>query len=156
MAAVRLILRVLLNVVALYVADYLLAGIALTGVVPALIGGLVLGVVNAIVRPILIVLTFPLTLLTLGLFLFVVNALCFGLAAAVVPGFDVASFWSALGGALIVSVVREPSEGAVTLPVLGQLDLWPDDADGPAPRLNVHFLGGARKSETIAAGVQGR
>jgi putative membrane protein len=105
MAAVRLILRVLLNVVALYVADYLLAGIALTGVVPALIGGLVLGVVNAIVRPILIVLTFPLTLLTLGLFLFVVNALCFGLAAAVVPGFDVASFWSALGGALIVSVV---------------------------------------------------
>lgn len=57
---------------------------------------------------------------------------------------------------LIISVVREPSEGAVTLPVLGQLDLWPDDADGPAPRLNVHFLGGARKSETIAAGVQGR
>lgn len=105
MAAVRLILRVLLNVVALYVADYLLAGIALTGVVPALVGGLVLGVVNAIVRPILIVLTFPLTLLTLGLFIFVVNAICFGLAASVVPGFDVGGFWSALGGALIVSVV---------------------------------------------------
>ena len=101
----RLILRVLLNGFALYVADYFLNGITLAGLVPALIGGLVLGVVNAIIRPVLIVLTLPFTLLTLGLFIFVVNALCFGLAAAVVPGFDVDSFWAALGGALIVSVV---------------------------------------------------
>jgi putative membrane protein len=102
---VRLILRVLLNAFALYVADYLLDGIALTGMQAALVGGLVLGVINAIIRPVLIVLTFPFTLITLGLFIFVVNAICFGLAAAVVPGFDVAGFWSALGGALIVSVV---------------------------------------------------
>ena len=100
-----LMLRVLLNAFALYVADYFLDGVALTGVVPALIGGLVLGVVNAIIRPALIVLTLPFTLLTLGLFIFIVNAICFGLAAAAVPGFDVAGFWSALGGALIVSIV---------------------------------------------------
>jgi putative membrane protein len=102
---VRLIVRVLLNALALYVADYLLAGIALHGLGSALVGGLVLGLVNAIIRPILIVLTFPFTLLTLGLFIFVVNAICFGLAAALVPGFDVGGLWSALGGALIVSVV---------------------------------------------------
>ena len=101
----RTILRVVLNAFALYVADYLLDGVALTGVVPALVGGLVLGVVNAIIRPVLIVLTFPFTLVTLGLFIFVVNAICFGLAAALVPGFDVGGFWSALGGALIVSLV---------------------------------------------------
>jgi len=57
---------------------------------------------------------------------------------------------------LIVSVLREPSERAMALPAVGQLDLWPDGADAPPPRLNVHFLGVARKSETIAAGVQGR
>jgi putative membrane protein len=105
MAPMRLILRVFLNALALYVADYLLDGIVLSGWVPALAGGLVLGVINAIIRPVFIVLTLPFTLLTLGLFIFVVNAICFGLAAALVPGFDVASFWSALGGAFIVSVV---------------------------------------------------
>jgi putative membrane protein len=105
MAPMRLILRVFLNALALYVADYLLDGIVLTGWVPALVGGVVLGVINAIIRPVFIVLTLPFTLLTLGLFIFVVNAICFGLAAALVPGFDVASFWSALGGAFIVSVV---------------------------------------------------
>jgi putative membrane protein len=102
---VRLILRALLNAFALYVADYFLEGIALTGAVAALVGGLVLGVVNAIIRPVLIVFTLPFTLITLGLFIFVVNAICFGLAAALVPGFSVAGFWSALGGALIVSIV---------------------------------------------------
>ena len=101
----RLIVRILLNALALYVADYLLDGIVLTGWVPALVGGLVLGVINAIIRPVFIVLTLPFTLLTLGLFIFVVNAICFALAAALVPGFDVASFWSALGGAFIVSLV---------------------------------------------------
>jgi len=105
MALMRLILRVLLNAFGLYVADYLLDGIVLTGLAPALVGGLVLGVINAIIRPVFIVLTLPFTLLTLGLFIFVVNAICFALAAALVPGFDIASFWSALGGALIVSVV---------------------------------------------------
>jgi putative membrane protein len=113
MANMRMILRVLLNALALYIADYFLDGIVLSGVLPAFVGGLVLGVINAIIRPVLIVLTFPVTLITLGLFIFVVNAVCFGLAAALVPGFHVAGFWSALGGALIVSVVSWILSGAV-------------------------------------------
>ena len=105
MPLVRFILRVLLNAVGLYVADYFIEGIALTGPGAILISGLVLGIVNAIIRPILIVVTFPFTLITLGLFIFVINALCLALTAYLVPGFSISSFWSALGGALIVSVV---------------------------------------------------
>jgi putative membrane protein len=70
-----------------------------------LIAGLVLGIVNAVIRPVILLLTLPFTLLTLGLFIFVVNALCLALTAFVVPGFSVRSFWSALAGALIVSLV---------------------------------------------------
>ena len=70
-----------------------------------LIAGRGLGFVNAIVRPGLFLLTLPLTLVTLGLFIFVLNALCLGLTAALVPGFDIDGFWWALLGALLVSVV---------------------------------------------------
>jgi putative membrane protein len=100
-----MILRVLLNAFALYVADYFLDGIRLTGVGSTLIAGLVLGIVNAVIRPVLLLLTLPFTLLTLGLFIFVVNAICLALTAFVVPGFSVSGFWSALAGALIVSIV---------------------------------------------------
>ena len=66
---------------------------------------LVLGFVNAIVRPILVILTLPITVLTLGLFYLVVNGIAFGLAAALVPGFDIASPTSAILGALLTSVI---------------------------------------------------
>jgi putative membrane protein len=102
---VRLLARVLLNGIAIIVAAYFVPGLVLAGTPTALLAGLILGVVNAIVRPVLLVLTFPLTLVTLGLFIFVVNALCLGLTAALVPGFSIAGFWSMLLGALIVSVV---------------------------------------------------
>ena len=67
--------------------------------------GLLLGVVNAIVRPIAVVLALPALLLTVGLFLLVINAAMLGLVAAMLPGFKIAGFWTAVGGALIVSVV---------------------------------------------------
>jgi putative membrane protein len=67
--------------------------------------GLVLGLINAVVRPVLLVLTLPLTLVTLGLFLLVLNALCLWLTSALVKGFTVHGFWAAFFGALIVSVV---------------------------------------------------
>jgi putative membrane protein len=101
----RILLSILLNALAIYVAAYLLDGIVLSSTVAALIAGLVLGIVNTIVKPVLILLTLPITLITLGLFLFVVNAICLALTAAVVPGFDITGFWSAVGGALIVSIV---------------------------------------------------
>ncbi len=101
----RFLLKVLLNAVALFAADYLLDGIVLSGPGATLIAGLVLGFVNALVKPVVFVLTLPLTLVTLGLFIFVVNAICLGLTAAIVPGFEIHGFWSAVGGAFIVSLV---------------------------------------------------
>jgi putative membrane protein len=101
----RLLIRVLLNALALVVAAWLLPGVQLTGFGAALIAGIVLGFVNAIIRPVLVILTLPFTLITLGLFIFVVNAICLAVTAGLVPGFSIAGFGSALGGALVVSLV---------------------------------------------------
>ena len=90
---------------ALLLAAHVVPGIRLDGLASALVAGLLLGLVNAIVRPILVVLTFPITLLTLGLFLLVLNALCLWLVSVFVSGFQVAGFWPAFWGALLVSIV---------------------------------------------------
>ena len=99
------LLRVLVNVLAIVLAAKLVPGIEVDGVLSAVAAGLLLGVVNAVVRPILLVLTLPITLLTLGLFLLVLNGVCFWLVAAVVKGVHVAGLWSAVLGALVVSVL---------------------------------------------------
>jgi putative membrane protein len=109
----RFLARLVLNGVAIIVAAWLLPGLHIDGPFPALIAGAILGFVNAIVRPILILLTLPLTLITLGLFIFVVNAICFALTAWIVPGFSVDGFWWALLGALLVSVVSWILNGLV-------------------------------------------
>jgi len=102
---VGFLFRVLINTVAIYFAATVVPGLTISGVLPALGAGLVLGLINAVVRPILVVLTLPVTLLTLGLFLFVLNGLCLWLTAQLVRGFVVSGFWAAVFGALIVSVV---------------------------------------------------
>jgi putative membrane protein len=99
------LLRVVVNALAIMLAASILPGIAVDGLVPALAAGLLLGLVNAFVRPVLLILTLPITLLTLGLFLLVLNGFCFWLVAALVSGFHVAGFGSALLGSLVVSVV---------------------------------------------------
>jgi putative membrane protein len=101
----RLVLRFLLNALALMVAAWAIPGVTLTSPSAALIAGIVLGFINAVIRPVLVVLTFPFTLVTLGLFIFVVNAICLALTAWLVPGFSISGFGAALGGALIVSLV---------------------------------------------------
>ena len=101
----RFLARLLLNGVAIIVAAYLLPGIHIDGPFAALVAGVILGFVNAIIRPVLFVLTLPLTLVTLGLFIFILNAICFALTAWLVPGFSVDGFWWALLGALLVSIV---------------------------------------------------
>ena len=101
----RFLVRTLLNGIAIIVAAWFIPGVQLTGIVPALFAGAILGVVNALVRPILLLLTLPFTLLTLGLFIFVVNAICFALTAALVPGFEISGFFAALFGAIVVSLV---------------------------------------------------
>jgi putative membrane protein len=99
------IVRVVANALAIVLAASIIPGVEVDGVLAALAAGLLLGLINAVVRPILLLLTFPITLLTLGLFLFVLNALCFWLTATVVSGFHVSGFWAAFGGALVVSIV---------------------------------------------------
>lgn len=101
----RLLLRFLLNALALLVAAWLIPGIYIAGPGAAIIAGIVLGFVNAIVRPVLVILTLPFTLITLGLFIFVVNAICLALTAWLVPGLSISGFGSALLGALVVSIV---------------------------------------------------
>jgi putative membrane protein len=99
------LLRVAVNALAIMLAASILPGIAVDGLVPALAAGLLLGLVNAFVRPVLLILTLPITLLTLGLFLLILNGFCFWLVAWLVKGFHVAGFGSALLGSLVVSVV---------------------------------------------------
>ena len=79
-------------------------GIRIAGWQPALIAALVLGVLNAIMKPILVILTLPLTVLTLGLFLLVINATILSLAGYIVPGFEVRGFWAAVFGAVLISI----------------------------------------------------
>jgi putative membrane protein len=99
------LLRVLVNAVAIYLATALVSGIRVSSTATLLLAALVLAVINAAVRPIMIILTLPLTILTLGLFLLVLNAVCLSLVALVVPGVEVQSFGAAFLGALIISAV---------------------------------------------------
>jgi putative membrane protein len=101
----RFLLRVLLNAVAVFLTAQLIPGIGVTGPGAALAAGIVLGLVNAIIRPVLLLLTLPVTLVTLGLFIFVVNAICLALAAWLVPGFTVSGFGAAFLGALVISII---------------------------------------------------
>jgi len=109
----RFLARLVLNGVAIILAAYVLPGIHITGPFAALVAGVILGFVNAIVRPVLFFLTLPLTLVTLGLFIFVLNAICFALTARLVPGFSVDGFWWAIFGALLVSIVSWILNGIV-------------------------------------------
>jgi putative membrane protein len=102
---VGFIVRVLVNAATIALAAALVPGIQLEGAGPALLAGLVLGLVNALVRPVLLVLTLPLTLITLGLFLLVLNGICLSLTAWLVPGLDIDGFLPAMVGALVISVV---------------------------------------------------
>lgn len=99
------LLHWLVVALALWVSAYLVPGVTVTSWTALVVAALVLGLVNALVRPVLVILTLPLTILTLGLFYLVVNAAAFALAAAITPGFNLAGFWSAIFGALVVSIV---------------------------------------------------
>ena len=101
---VGFLFRAALSVVGLWIATRWVGGIRIDNAQTLVLAGVVLGVVNAIVRPIAVILTFPLTILTLGFFLLVVNAGMVGLTAWLLPGFHVAGFGSALLASLMVSV----------------------------------------------------
>jgi len=101
----RLILLWILNAMALLAVAYLLPSIHVASFGAAMFAALLLGLVNAVVRPLLLLLTLPVTLLTLGLFIFVINGLMFWLAGSLIEGFAVAGFWPAVLGSLLYSVI---------------------------------------------------
>jgi len=100
-----LLIRWLINAATLWLIAYFINGIEVNSVLAALIAAAVLGIVNAILRPIFILLTLPITLLTLGLFIFLLNGFMLYLVGTLVRGFEVHGFWAAVFGALILSIV---------------------------------------------------
>ncbi len=107
------IVRLLINAIGLWAAALLVPGVSFDGPWTLLFAALLMGIVNALIRPIVIVLTLPLTIITLGIFLLVVNAAMFGLVAWMLPGFSVDGFFSALFGWLIVSIVSWLASGFI-------------------------------------------
>ncbi len=102
---VRFLAHWIVTALALLVCTKILPGVHVDSLQTLAVAALVLGFINAIVRPILLILTLPITILTLGLFYFVINGIAFGLAAAIVPGFGVDSIGWAILGALVVSLI---------------------------------------------------
>ncbi|MFC1599149.1 phage holin family protein [Patescibacteria group bacterium] len=100
-----LILRWLINAIAIIAIAFYLPGVAVSGFYAALIAALILGIINAIIRPLLILLTLPVNILTLGLFTLIINAVLFWFASTIVKGFEVADFKAAFLGALIMWLV---------------------------------------------------
>jgi len=100
-----LIVRWIINALALLALPYIMSGITVKSFYIALIIAVVLGLINAVVRPILILLTLPVTVLTLGLFILVINALLFWFVASFVDGFQVSGFWTAFFGAILYSLI---------------------------------------------------
>lgn len=101
----NLLLTWIINALALLALPYLLHSVQVDNLWTALVAALVLGLVNTLIRPILVLLTLPVTLLTLGLFILVINGLMFWGVAQMVSGFHVGGFWSAVGGALLYSII---------------------------------------------------
>jgi len=121
-----LLIRWLVNAGALWLIAYVIEGIEVQGVLAALIASAVLGIINAVLRPIFILLTLPINLLTLGLFTFILNGFMLYLAGTLVRGFEVTGFWAAVFGALILSIIS-----ALTTAFLSD--------DGHFRRIHVHI-----------------
>ena len=99
-------IRWLILTAAIVAASYLIDGIRISGFFSAFCAAAVLGILNALFRPVLFILTLPINIMTLGLFTFVINALLLKMASGIIPGFDVHGFWSAVFAALIISGVN--------------------------------------------------
>ena len=109
----KLIAKWLLSASALLFVAYVYSGVQVTSFTSALVAAFVIGLLNAVVRPVLVVLTLPVTVLTLGLFLFVINALVFWAAAAVLEGFQVRNFLAALVGSVLYTAIGIVIESAL-------------------------------------------
>ncbi len=99
-----IVIRTLITMLGLFLASELIPGVVLQGTGSFILAAVLLGLVNSLVRPLAFLMTFPLTIVTLGLFIFVLNAAMFGLVAAFLDNFTVSGFWAAVFGAIIVSI----------------------------------------------------
>lgn len=99
------LVRSLLTMLAVLATAHLVPGISVDGWVPALGAAIVLGLLNAVLRPLLLLVTLPFIIVTFGLFIFVINAVLLALASVLVPGFHVAGFWSAVFGSIVISII---------------------------------------------------
>src|SRR5690606_7576632 len=98
-------LRTAIVALGLWLSAQIFPGLRFDGPASLIAAALLLGIVNAVIRPIVVLLTLPVTLLTLGLFLLVINAAMLGLVALLLGGFEISGFWTAVGAALVVSIV---------------------------------------------------
>ena len=101
----RLVLTWLINAVALIVLPFIFKSITVDSFMTALVVAVVLGLVNTLIRPVLVLLTLPVTILSLGLFIFVINGLLFWAVGTFMPGFHVAGFWAGVLGAIVYSLI---------------------------------------------------
>ncbi|RKZ00893.1 MAG: phage holin family protein [Candidatus Hydrothermota bacterium] len=101
----RLLLKLVFNAAVLAIVDYILPSVSIQGFWPLFWAALLLAIVNAVLRPILQLIALPLTVLTLGLFAFVVNGFLLYLVSAIVPGFEITSFWAAVLAAILIAIV---------------------------------------------------
>ncbi len=101
----RLVITWLINAIALIALPYIFKSISVDSFMTALVVAVVLGLINTLIRPILVILTLPVTLLTLGLFIFVINGLLFWAVGSFLPGFHVDGFWSGVFGAIVYSII---------------------------------------------------
>lgn len=107
------LLRAAITALGLWVASEIFQGLHFASPAKLIVAAVMLGVVNAFVRPLAFILTLPLTVLSLGLFLLVLNAAMVGLVAWMVPGFEISGFWTAVGAALVVSLVSWAASSAI-------------------------------------------
>jgi len=100
------IARLIINALLILLLSYIIPGIEVSGFYIALLVAIIFGLVNIFIKPLIILLTLPITILTLGLFILVINAFLFWLVSVIIPGFEVHSFWSALASVLIIWAVN--------------------------------------------------
>lgn len=99
------LITLIVTAISMMITSYIIPGIRIDNITAALVASVVFGIVNAIVKPILLLFTLPATILTLGLFLFVINAICFSLVAYFTPGLTINSFFDALFGSIVLSLI---------------------------------------------------
>ncbi len=100
-----ILIRWIINAGALFLIAHVVDGIEITGFLPALAGAFILGLLNTFIRPLILLLTLPFNVLTLGLFTFVINGFMLKLVASIIKGFEIHGFWPAVWGALLISIV---------------------------------------------------